>query len=82
MLKKIFGENRYSNKDCGEWLSDIHLAAYCLDPEFWDHPHYTMNDCMQALRAVVPKVFHFKTPPPQGGWVAVVMNEFQWYKEK
>jgi len=69
-------------EDSGQWLSDVHLAAYCLDPEFWDHPHYTLNDCMRALRAVVPKLFHFKPAGTNGSWVGVVMEEFQLYKDK
>ena len=71
-----------ATEDSGEWFNDIHLAAYCLDPEFWDHPHYTMNDCMRALRSVVPKLFHFKPADPNRNWVGVIMQEFQDYKNK
>ena len=68
----------------GEWLDDVHIAAYVLDPKYWDDAHYTIDNgqVMSAFKRTIKKVFHFMQPEPQEGWVIVIMNQLQTYKDK
>ena len=63
-------------------MYDVHLAAYCLDPAYWNHDHYSMNEVMEAFRKVVPKIFHFRDVPEDSSWVEVVVHEYRSYKNK
>ena len=50
----------------GEWLQDVHLAAYVLDPECWDVDRLSMPEVMGAFARAIDKVFFHKTPPAEG----------------
>ena len=41
-----------------KWTTDVHKAAYCLDPEFWDVDHEGIPGLMTSFRACIQKVFH------------------------
>ena len=65
----------------GEWLQCIHLAAYVLDPEYWDVDHMAMADAMDAFAQVIDKVFFHRSPPDQG-WFSMLMGQLNTYKKK
>lgn len=65
----------------GEWLQDIHLAAYVLDPEYWDVDHLNMADAMQAFSDCIEKIFHFKKAPVDG-WHSTLLCQLRTYKNK
>ena len=65
----------------GEWLQDVHLAAYVLDPEYWDVDHLSMPEVMGAFARAIDKVFFHKTPPAEG-WFARVMGQLRSFKDK
>lgn len=65
----------------GEWLQDVHLAAYVLDPEYWDVDHLTMPEVMGSFARVIDKIFFHKTPPAEG-WYSKVMGQLRSFKDK
>jgi hypothetical protein len=70
-----------SKAKLGEWLQCIHLAAYVLDPEYWDVDHMAMADAMDAFAQVIDKVFFHRSPPDQG-WFSMLMGQLNTYKKK
>ena len=63
----------------GEWLQDIHLAAYVLDPEYWDVDNLNMADSMQAFSDCIEKNFHFKKAPVDC-WHLTLLCQLRTYK--
>ena len=67
----------------GQWLQNIHLAAYVLDPEYWDVDHLAVPDAMQAFADCIDKIFHFrKAPAEEEGWYATLIGQLRIYKKK
>ena len=66
----------------GEWYHDIHLAAYALDPEYFDVPIFQKPDVITAFRGVISKLFTDKRPVPHGGFTALILEQLHIYKDK
>ena len=66
----------------GEWYHDIHLAAYALDPEYFDVPIFQKPDVITAFRGVISKLFTDKRPVPHGGFTALILEQLHTYKDK
>ena len=65
----------------GEWLQDVHVAAYVLDPEYWDVDHLSMPEVTGSFARVLDKIFFHKTPPAEG-WFPKVMGQLRSFKDK
>jgi hypothetical protein len=63
-----------------KWTTDVHKAAYCLDPEFWDVDHEGITGLMTSFRACIQKVFHRSIDIDAA--VLVVQEQYRQYKSK
>jgi hypothetical protein len=65
----------------GEWLQDVHVAAYVVDPEYWDVNHLSMPEVMGSFARIIDNIFFHKTPPAEG-WYSKVMGQLRLFKDK
>jgi hypothetical protein len=59
---------------------EVHKAAYCVDPEFWDNDVRSQPDVMESFQSAVKKVFHFH--PKQDEVIDNFYSQFNIFRNK
>jgi hypothetical protein len=66
------------------WLADIHILAFCLDPEYWDENVFLNHDIMVRLRRSVSRYFDQPgvTQQQHTQKVTQFFQEYQLFRDK
>ena len=68
-------------RHAGIMIHEIHLASYCVDPEFWDDNHFAMPEVMAAFRSALEKIFYHHGDKAEE-CIHKAFSEFTEYKDK
>jgi hypothetical protein len=55
---ELIESEMFGNEEKEGMIREIHLAAYAVDPEFWDDDVFSKHNVMSALTVAMDKIFY------------------------